>query len=310
MVKRRGLSDEFLTGLQKGILSPLLVRVKKDTSLCLSIRNEAINVYYRGGNLLEISKESSLYVAKFNYRYFVNGSPDTKPKGLPLYLKDKQDTNKWVKKFHVLKNAMDIWFGQHPKEEREYQQLVVRENNFGNCAAKTDYFICDIEYAKGKARFDMIAICWPSSGVERKKTNQVGLSFIEMKYGDSALIGKSGLIKHLQDMSSLLSIPGELEDVKKEMKNLFNQMHELGVIKNKNKITSFDDSKRPELIMLLANHKKDSSVLKAELNEINKTARDLSFDLKFVVSNFMGYGLYRQNVYDLSTFLERFGEEI
>jgi formylglycine-generating enzyme required for sulfatase activity len=39
---------------------------------------------------------------------------------------------------------MDLWFGNHPKNERECQQLMLWENNIGNSAKSTDYFICDM----------------------------------------------------------------------------------------------------------------------------------------------------------------------
>ena len=51
-----------------------------------------------------------------------------------------------------LKYEMDLWFGNHPKNERECQQLMLWENNIGNSAKSTDYFICDMAGNSGSFR--------------------------------------------------------------------------------------------------------------------------------------------------------------
>jgi hypothetical protein len=45
---------------------------------------------------------------------------------------------------------MDLWFGNHPKNERECQQLMLWENNIGDSAKSTDYFICDMAGRNGQ----------------------------------------------------------------------------------------------------------------------------------------------------------------
>jgi len=52
----RRLSDQFMAGLKEGWLHPLLDRVKADRTLCLEIREDYVNIYYRGGNLLKVSR--------------------------------------------------------------------------------------------------------------------------------------------------------------------------------------------------------------------------------------------------------------
>jgi len=87
---------------------------------------------------------------------------------------------------------MDFYFTKHMKEEREYQHLWVRENNYSSIANSTDYFIADIEYDNHKnARFDIVAIEWLSDASIRKLKNghNPKLVVIEMKYGDGAFRG-------------------------------------------------------------------------------------------------------------------------
>ena len=53
---------------------------------------------------------------------------------------------------------MDKWFHEHPKYEREFQQIILRENNnSGKISRATDYYIVDIEYqdTENSSRFDM-----------------------------------------------------------------------------------------------------------------------------------------------------------
>jgi len=45
----RGLSKKFMNDLNEGILTPLRRRVLADRSLCLEIREDYVNIYYREG---------------------------------------------------------------------------------------------------------------------------------------------------------------------------------------------------------------------------------------------------------------------
>lgn len=155
----------------------------------------------------------------------------------------------------------------------------------------------------------MVAIFWPSLSANRKKTDSARIAFIEMKYADSALSGKAGLKKHVNGMKKFLNTPGKLDNIKLEMVTVFNQMQELGLVKVKKPIKALSNEK-PEFILLLANHDPDSKVLSRELSGLRDVVDGLPFDLRFVSSNFMGYGLYRQNIYSLEQFLERFKEQI
>jgi hypothetical protein len=54
MKKPRGLSPTFLNDLQSGILAPVVQRMRDDRTLCLELRGDYVNIYYRGGNLLRL----------------------------------------------------------------------------------------------------------------------------------------------------------------------------------------------------------------------------------------------------------------
>ena len=61
-MRKRQLSQTFMDDLLNGCLNPLLKEVQEDDTLCLELRgnfdepnqkDEAINIYYRGGSLLK-----------------------------------------------------------------------------------------------------------------------------------------------------------------------------------------------------------------------------------------------------------------
>ncbi len=316
---KRGLSPEFAKQLEDkgGLLNKFLEVVKKDSTLCLEIRNNAINVYYRGGSLFKIEdkKNGFEYAISFNKKYFMGNSHSD----LPQIIKAENDVaSEWIRKVPDLKNAMDLFFGKHPKNEREFQQLILRENNQGALGRSTDYFICDIEYDNREgARFDLIAVKWPSTPKDRKNAKYLRLAFIEKKYLDGALRSAStpakmerpGISKHLRDMREYLK-PSTVENLKKEMKEVVNLKKKLGLINIPDEIESFSNEK-PEFILLLANHDPASKILIEELRKIDeKKLSDMPFDLKFAVSNFMGYGLFNECIYTLSEFKARFAKQI
>lgn len=197
--------------------------------------------------------------------------------------------------------------GPTGKEEREFQQLVVRDNNYSSLANGTDFFIIDIEYAYPK---DLVAVEWRSEGPKKKYPEKYlpNLFIIEMKYGDKSLKGKSGLKDHQRQFHHLLSNEPYLEQSKQEMIHLFDQKRELGLIpylaksENKNAVTKFDDE--IQLAFLIANHDPARELFIKEMELLE------SLEVNFIVSNFMGYGICHQSVYSYAQFQQRFMRQI
>jgi hypothetical protein len=164
----RELSPAFMDDLKgaNGVLYPILERVKLDHTLMLAIRENYINIYYRGGNILKVNfkkqdESSNHYQSSFDVEY--NKSGKTIPV-LPTTIKCQADAKTWVDEFSQLKEIMDIYFAKTGKSEREFQQLVARENNNSTISNESEYFVLDIEFTDpGNARFDMLAIRWDAS---------------------------------------------------------------------------------------------------------------------------------------------------
>lgn len=311
MKTTRGLSDEFMNDLIEGHLKPVLDLVKRDHTLCLQIRNERINIYYRGGNILELKKESNSYQAFFNEKYCSAGEVNIinkVTKELSKKINDEVEAIKWIQNIPFLKQIMDEYFSKYSKSEREYQQLVARENNNSIISNDTDYYITDIEYTHSESkesRFDLIGIKWESSSQKRQKADTCRIVLIEMKYGDSALVGTAGVEKHLKDIEKFCGDKRKLDILKDETILSFKQLRELGLIQfgksgNKNQIEKLNDEK-PEFILLFANHKPAKSKLKSEFEKIPNIN---NAEVKIATSSFMGYGLYDKNMLSVEEFMK------
>ena len=196
-LRRRALREPLLGALTSDYLRSFVELVKSDTSLCMELRGDYVNIYYRGGNLVKIAlrRTTNTAEATFDKNYFrVRGTTEIPEavESLSRRLEGREDVRQWLNTLPTLKQAMDRKFGAGPKDEREFQQRILRDNNFGSIARSTDYYICDIEYQNPIGRFDMIAVHWPSTPADRKKDQERDLAFIEVKHGDNALEGKPG----------------------------------------------------------------------------------------------------------------------
>lgn len=296
----RSLSESFMFDLKQGRLNKLLQMVQKDDMLCLEIRENYINVYYRGGNILKVSEKYPDYLIEFDQNYCVKGNTlwTTQPDFVNL-----QTINEYIDALPLLKREMDLWFYEHPKNEREAQQLILRENNISRVANDTDYYIADIEYANREngSRFDLIGIKWASEPVSRKKCNSINIALMELKYGDRAF---KNYVKHFEDMQKFISA-GKLNDLIHETEIQFNQKVELGLIRKINKKIKIDTEKKPEFIILCANHKSASTVLVRESKIAIDKCNELfsKVDVRIAMANCLGYGLYERNMMNIEEFI-------
>jgi hypothetical protein len=304
----RRLPQSFISDLKNegGILRPLLVRVRQDDTLLLSIRDGYINTYYRGGSLARISyKANGTYKAFFDRRY---NKTDTPLPALPDTIKNLGDTNIWIAAFPKIKEMMDISFSINNKPEREFQQLIARENNRSTISNETEYFVTDIEFADSSigARFDLLAVRWLAS--QRRNNDECLPALIELKYGDGTLGGNAGLIKHLEDVSRILSDREKYESILQTMQVQFEQLDELGLVKFKkpsqSKNININSQMKPQVIVVLANHNPRSKKLldiidSPKIKELNSLS---IFDLKFFAVKFAGYGFHQDCMASLEEF--------
>lgn len=289
-MKERHISDTMMTALQEGELSPLLQAVRMDDTLDMELRGSAVNIYYRGGSIFKITQRRSGFVLSFDTEYCTAGPTSLPPHPTPAEA---------VADLPLYKQAMDWWFHQHPKYEREFRQLIARENNsHGKISNGTDYYIADIEFVEGRSRFDMVALKWPSTGAARKDTSKLSLALIEVKYGDGALKGTSGIEKHLADHQAFLDDPEKVAAFCRDMAQVFAQKCALGLVEGlsqKRETYEFHVSPLgPEVILLFANHDPESRILPTVLAELDPDR--YSFPILVAEASCMGYGLYTERL--------------
>ena len=294
----RLLSDAFKGDLLTGHLNPLLRRILDDNTLMLAIREGYINVYYRGGNILRLTetKTKHEYEAFFDENYVPDESfqlPNS-----PSSISSETDMRKWLDSFPARKQIMDCWLTTVvQKTEKEFQQIVVRENNYSQISNATEYFIADIELSDSErgARYDLLAFKWTS---KERRADNVRLALIEMKYGENALKGDSGIIAHLKQFDKLLRDPVTCEKLCNMAAEQINQLNDLGLILHtKSAGRNFTVKKdRFEVIFLFANHNPRSKILLSALEstEFSSFAAKMSeyCDIRFFIASSAGYGMH------------------
>ena len=301
----RKLSDGFMNALQHDILHPLLTQVQQDDSLSLFIRKNYINIYFRGGNLLKLSENKDNYVVGFDKNYdpeesYINEIPKT--------LDNKETVTQLIDMLPHMKQLIDKHRTAYPRMEREFQQLVVRENNYSKISNETDYFIIDIEADyRNIGRFDFVACKWPR---DKRKNDKVQLVLMEMKYGNGALKGTAGLVEHVKAVEKLLSDPQKTETLRETAEAQLNQLNELRLLKHtrpEGRKFRISSDLKPELILLLANHNPYASSLSSILDDSGELKHLIDqnsekFDSLFFTSCVAGYGMQARCMLPLEAF--------
>lgn len=354
-VRMRTLDEQFITALKDGILSPILKFVQNDDTLCLAIRRDKrsdfINIYYRGGSLMRITPTVPEAYDSFNIEFNLKGTgkknsseeqvgEDGGSKGYadsPLYdaiinLRDvshfppsprvvtSEDAKVWCNHIPLIKTIMDGWFAKNPKSEREFQQLILRENNRGKIARDTNYYFSDLEYSDEESggRFDMLAL---HQTAQRPNFDRVAL--VEVKYGDGALKKESGLVEHAKKMYSFLTRDNgeKARELADEALEQYLQLDKLGLINKKARKS--DQKLRKginfEIIFILINHQAASTTLLPVLKEVlsvqekyrveNKNGA-MGIEIKIAKSSGMGYGLYDECFCTLEKFIEELEQNL
>lgn len=242
----RGINAQFINDLTSGCLSWFLTRVINDNKLSLQIREDYINIYYRGGNALRIGKKRDGYRFKFDEKYCINQETRTRVKAF-------NSLDDYRENFSLLLSEMDSWFSVNPKPERELQHELLTHN-------VDDFCILDIEYTsvyteKGRTRrprLDMIAV------------NNGKIIIIENKYGINAMGGKSGVAKHYMDICTIVENDGTRNALMESMKNISTNKRALGLP------TADIKSTDVEILFVIFKYNEKSKMIDKQLEGINK----------------------------------------
>lgn len=297
----RAISNPFFENLRSGNLAELLEAVHNDTSLVMELRGDRVIIYYRGGALFTVCESADGYQVSYNSAYW----------GIKKKYPDLSETpsiKECVDKIALYKDQMDYHLANANRTlEKQCQQRIVQENNIlgkvtSGSATTGDYFILDMEYAFDKensARFDLIALKWPSLSPNRKVRDNLGISFIEIKYYDGSMEGDSGVLKHIGDYLAFCQRP-EYHDMCRDMEKVFLQKCELGLIPayisessgKKTRISINDED--VDCVFIFANRDPDSTLAKRELSKaIEKYGAEATKSIYVATASDMGYVLFR-----------------
>lgn len=307
MVKQQIKEDFYLYLLNLNPVDDLYVLweiIKKDDTLCPILRTKAVDVYYRGHKLISVMKgKVKCKVSKFKnklYMYEISDNPTTKQiiEELPLY-----------------KQMVDLWFGAGMKSpyEREFSQLILRENNSKKLGRYSDYFIVDMEHkykdSKNAPLPDLIAI---KKGRNDRHSKVCRLAIIEVKYMDDAFSGDAGIGKHIDDYVDLISDISLLAGVKVDIEEMYKQSKKLNLIHGFNKDTISISNEVPELIFALISRNTNNG--KGNTNDKKETLKKILSDAKakhlgkldsvyIAQTAELGFGLYEDRLTHMDDFL-------
>ena len=263
--KRKISNEKFWKILTEGEYKEIIAFAsQRENELDVQIRDNYLNIYYQGGNLLRVHPRS-LYFDEF---YFHRGAKDMrkthlidkckkgdkaciarwedyknrrkemldllKKRGMATYCKEmKRIMKEWEADLHTIGISHD--------EKNAQQQISM--NNRG----ATDYTVVDLEYAvsttsnfkyngdstKKVPRFDLIAV---------DKSGQ--LYVIELKTGLKAIDGNSGIRAHIDCFKYSIERDSN-NDFINEMDELLKQKQKLKLIEKDIRI---DSTKKPQFI--------------------------------------------------------------
>ena len=319
-------SKGLLESLMNGVLVPIVERVKDDLTLDIELRDNGIELYYRGAQLMRVKEKE---ITKSNNE-LVKGI------SFPSAEVTEENVTKWIEVIPKIKDCLDRGakngYTTGPKgAELETEQIIVRENNLlMGKSFNTDYYITDIERDVGNARFDLVAVKsvkGNGKGPKDRRTPPKKFAVIELKYDVDALLestnpqaGKekrASLRDHFRSMKQFLEDNKNLVNLGEITKAQYNFKYDLDLIDNSGgslkRIEEDHKWEKPEYIIILANfdqhyidkNTKTKRSLKQELLFIKDNYSEVfkAFDVKFATSCGMGYALFNRCMKSFDEFM-------
>lgn len=280
--------------------------ILSDDTLCPVLRKDKIDIYYRGYKAFSLTGDGIVRNHdEFNNELYVYDVPEDISK------------EKFMEYLPYIKQNIDLWIGAGNKSpyEREFMQLIMRENNSKAAGNLSDYFIIDMEHQyKKRGPIPDLAGLIMERGKRKRKTYR--LSIIEVKYLDRAFTGTAGIRAHIDDYVRLLNDQNLQIDLKSDICEMFYQSKKLGLLPGiKNKYERIEISnERPELLLALisrntnngkSNRKNEVKSLKAILEGSLKEYGDMLDDVYVAGTAEIGFGLYADRKMKLKDFCEQ-----
>jgi hypothetical protein len=240
-----------MSNLKDGFLSGITQAVVADKDLDLHIRDNYLNVYYKGNSLLKLSESNEYrYIADIHPKFLGGMSiPD---------LTDQGSTDEFIKKIPAIKDNI-IHFGKSSLEI-EYEQLIIRANN-NEMRNNTEYFIVDRQYTLGRDRIDLMGMFWPRA--KRRQGQIVSPCVIEVKFALNTDISEV----HNQLNRYYQLVKENASEIAEDLELSFRQRLELGLYEqHKNRVAAMKtlgfsrDINQFQFILILVDYNPFSSI--------------------------------------------------
>ena len=304
----RRLEEQLYASMKEGKWKELLEYVREDDMLCMELRGTRADVYYRGCLLFSIKEDGLEYNTEYKndkkeYTFEHNPKLEVLLDSIPYY-----------------KQNIDFWFykkgengNQKQPYEREFEQLILRENNSNKLGNKTDYWILDMEYNCNEgsiaAKPDLIAIKnTRSSRTPSAMKKPHRLAFIEVKYGDGAYLGSAGVQKHLEDYVEILENQEIRNKIAEDMEQVFRQKKEMGLIPGSHgDIAEITIEKGTfEFVFALLGRNTNETVLISELQKcLERFGEEKLKEVYIAQTSELGVGLYEDRMIPLKEYIAK-----
>ena len=225
--KPRKLSENYMFALMNGFLSDIRKTIIADKDLDLQIRDNYINIYFKGNSLLKLTEvDPEKYAVDIHTKFLGDKVIQD--------LSSKETTDEFISFIPFLKKNI-IKHGVKSLE-LEYEQLIIRANN-NEKRNNSEYFFIDRQYATKEGRHDLTGIYWKWEG--RRRGQVVPLCFMEIKFALN------------QDIKSVHSqIKRYYEDINQNTKSIAQESEK--ILEQKLDLGLFDqDPKRTEAMKTL-----------------------------------------------------------
>lgn len=210
----RRLKESFIYDLKKGFLEGLTTAVRQDIDLDLQIRDNYLNIYYKGNSLLKLDEVD-------RHRYRVTVHPKFSGGMDFLELVDDVSVGFFVSRIPYIKENI-LHYGKSSLEI-EYEQMIIRANNY-EPRNNSEYFIVDRQYVAGKiGRFDLTGVYWPRAN--RHKGQLVSPCLMEVKFA----LNRDIQYVHEQLERYYNAIREDSAAIAEEIEIIFKQKLELGL---------------------------------------------------------------------------------
>jgi hypothetical protein len=282
----RNLSETFFKALKKGHLKPLLERVQADPDLELFIRDEYINVYFKGASILKLTERSPRFLVQVAPPYVspVLAFAKYGVPPLPPELNNATQVDEFLQLLPLLKQGV-LDSSHRGKRELEFEQLFTRINNrLGGSGVNSDYYIVDRQYAeigKRESRPDLLGVRWNTGG--RSRGDVVPPVLIEVKYGlNSDIQDVAGQVRRYLDQLFNPKTWGGFID---EMQGMLIQRAELGLFgeKDSKMLGTLKIDKRlekAEILILMVDYNHLSDLYKRAEADLERLAAQRGLNIR------------------------------